>query len=124
MSTAGQRLLAKSADNVRAVQRLISDGHHEIAISRAYYVMFYAAQAALLTKGKTYARHSATIQGFWEHFVKTGLVRRQLHEVFADAFEGRSECDYDDMVTKHREDAERVLRDAEAFLRAVTPLIT
>ena len=44
------------------------------SVSRAYYAMFYAAKAALLSRGLDLRKHSASIAKFRELFVITGQV--------------------------------------------------
>ena len=124
MKRSALSLRARSLRNLASAKRILDDGDYDIAISRSNYAMFYAAQAALNLKGKTYAHHSGVLQGFWEQFVKTGVLRRPLHDMFVDAFEERNESDYNEDVAKTREEAERVIAHAEEFLHAVTPLLT
>ena len=58
-----------------AARSLIQNDFHDDAVSRAYYAMYYAAKAALLTLGIDLKRHSSTVALFTEHFVRTGLLR-------------------------------------------------
>jgi len=43
-------LFKRADDNLESIQLLIDNGYHDIAVSRSYYAMFYAAEAVLLTK--------------------------------------------------------------------------
>jgi hypothetical protein len=43
-------LIAKAQRSVIAVKRLMRDGDFNFAVSRAYYAMFYAARAMLLSR--------------------------------------------------------------------------
>jgi uncharacterized protein (UPF0332 family) len=43
-------------------------------VNRAYYAIFYAANAMLATKGLERSKHSGVIATFRQHFVKTGMV--------------------------------------------------
>ncbi len=45
MTPEQQQLLQKSQENIRAAQLLRHEGLYNIAISRAYYAMFYLAEA-------------------------------------------------------------------------------
>jgi len=51
MKEQSQALLTKASDNLAASKNLIRGSHYEIAASRAYYTMFYAAEALLLDEG-------------------------------------------------------------------------
>ncbi|MGH7207603.1 MAG: HEPN domain-containing protein, partial [Nitrospiraceae bacterium] len=46
-----EALLAKATENLLASQDLLRSGHPEIAVSRSYYTMFYAAEGALVEEG-------------------------------------------------------------------------
>jgi len=48
--------------------------HYDVAVSRAYYAMFYATSALLASKGISRSKHSGVCSAFGEHFVKTGLI--------------------------------------------------
>ena len=66
-----QSLIEKARRYLRSAELLIGDGDYDSAVSRAYYAMFYAAEAALLKKGMTFSSHKAVISAFGQHFVKT-----------------------------------------------------
>jgi uncharacterized protein (UPF0332 family) len=44
-------LLDRARRSLRSARNLLEDGDRDFAISRAYYAMFYAARAALLSEG-------------------------------------------------------------------------
>lgn len=46
-------------------------------VNRAYYAMFYATLALLVSVGKGAAKHSGIITLFDEHFVKAGFYLRR-----------------------------------------------
>lgn len=54
-----------------------------MAASRAYYAMFYLAQAVLLSDGMAFSKHSAAIGAFGEHFVKPGHLAASLQRCCA-----------------------------------------
>ncbi len=60
---------------------------YSAVISHAYYAIFYAAKAILLTKSiKTSAPevHKKTCESFERIFVKTGLLDKKLLEIYND----------------------------------------
>jgi len=61
MKEQSKALLDKAAENLIASQDLIHNGHFEIAASRAYYAMFYAAEASLLEEDLEFSSPSKTI---------------------------------------------------------------
>ncbi len=54
-------LLRKAAESLRAAELLATNELFDFAASRAYYTMFYVAEAFLLNKGLTFSSHAAVI---------------------------------------------------------------
>ena len=68
MSRKEVRELMVKARRSRAAAELLLDQHYsDFAVSRAYYAMFYAAQALLLTRNIRRTKHSGMIAAFNEH---------------------------------------------------------
>ena len=76
-----QALIAKAKDSLGAARILVKDGYFDFAASRAYYAMFYVAEAMLMRLGKSYNKHSAVISAFGREYAKTGLSDHQLFKV-------------------------------------------
>ena len=49
--------IARTINSVAAAKVLHTEGHHGFAASRAYYAMFYVAEAFLLGKGLAFSKH-------------------------------------------------------------------
>jgi uncharacterized protein (UPF0332 family) len=67
-----QALLEKAEQSLGAARLLATKGYSDFAVSRAYYAMFYTAQAILLSKKLSFSKHSAVIAAFGRHFAKPG----------------------------------------------------
>lgn len=65
-----------------------------MAVSNAYFAMFYTAQAFLEGKGLSFSKHAAVIAAFGREFAKTGELPAELHRFLIDASEDRAEADY------------------------------
>jgi uncharacterized protein (UPF0332 family) len=87
-------LLAKARRNVRAAERLLSEGDLDIAASRTYYAMYYVAIALLAAEGEAYSKHSAVIGAYGKTFARSGKLDAGFHRALIDAFEVRSDADY------------------------------
>jgi len=87
-------LLHKSRRSLATAERLPRDGDYDFAVSRAYYAMFYAAQALLLTRDIRRSKHSGIIAAFNEQFVREGKVPHRLFISLRDAFDDRAEGDH------------------------------
>lgn len=67
-----QSLMERARRSLRSARNILDDGDHDFAMSRAYYAMFYAATAALLSQGIKRFKHSGVIAAFGQYLVKSG----------------------------------------------------
>jgi uncharacterized protein (UPF0332 family) len=51
-------------------------------------------EAALLSRGMTFSKHTALIGAFRKYFLKSGLMPAKLSEAIGRLFEDRSKSDY------------------------------
>jgi len=115
-------LLARAHENLVAALSLLQQGHTEIAASRTYYAMFYAAQAALLHRDLEFSKHSAVIGRFGREFAKDGPLSRDMFRILDTGFALRSKGDYD-LVPVEEEEAQALLADARDFVAAVQGML-
>ncbi len=113
-----ERLLERARESLDVARQIFDGEHYGFAASRAYYAMFYATEAALLSKGLSFSRHSAVIAAFGQHFAREGLLSAELHSNLQNAFEQRSLGDYSTAPFPMAM-GERVLDDARTFVDAV-----
>ncbi len=93
--TSGQTaLLKKAKESIEAAALLAKDEYYDFAVSRAYYAMFYIAEAFLLGQGLSFSKHSAVIAAFGEKFVKTGIIPEEFHQYLIESQEQRNIGDY------------------------------
>jgi uncharacterized protein (UPF0332 family) len=117
--TENAALIQKARRYLKSAELLLKDKDYESSVSRAYYSMFYAAEAALLTKGLSFSSHKGVISGFGEHFVKTGIFPKEMARELNLAFEKRQLGDYEYTSLISQEDAEEVLQKAKDFVDAI-----
>ncbi len=110
--------LARAKSDLEAARALTGAGFHAQAVSRAYYAVFYAAEAALLRLGETRSKHAGVIAAFGKRVVKEGGLEREIGAILHARFEQRLEADYGRGEVSAT-DAEGALRDAERFVAAV-----
>lgn len=85
---------------------LMERGDHDFSISRAYYSMFYCAEALLLSKDMKFSKHSAVISYFGREFVRSGLLSEELYGHLIKGFRKRQIGDYEVLNLPIYEDAE------------------
>jgi uncharacterized protein (UPF0332 family) len=74
MTPEQQALLHKAQRSLEASQNLIEQGFYEFAVSRAYYAMFYIAEALLDQEGLSFSTHAAVISAFGQYLARSGKV--------------------------------------------------
>jgi len=104
-------------------RQIFDIGLFDDAISRAYYAMFYAAKAALLSKGLDLRKHSASIAKFREMFVTTGKVDAEYLHYLGQAQSARERSDYAPFATTSSEGAKEILEAAETFIAKVGEIL-
>jgi len=117
-------LLQKARVTLQAAQVLFDTGFFEDCISRAYYAVFHAAQAALLNEGITPKTHSGTHSLFDNHFVKRNRLPRDVARTLRQAYNSRQLADYGLEASMSRETGEQVLKDAAIFVEHVASMIS
>jgi uncharacterized protein (UPF0332 family) len=94
----------------------LAHGFPGSAVNRAYYAIFYAANALLRTKGISRSKHSGVISAFREHFVKPGLIEVEYSDIYGRVMDNRQVSDYDVEVSTGPKVAADDLRDARRFV--------
>lgn len=109
---------AKEALDV--AQLNMDNDFYAAAINRAYYAIFYAANALLATKKLARSKHSGVLSAFRQHFIKTGLLASGLSEIYGQVMDDRHEGDYEIITATSKEDAEVDVRQARQFVDTVS----
>jgi uncharacterized protein (UPF0332 family) len=112
LTDAQSGLLKKAHRTVQSARLLLTDGDSDGAVSRAYYAMFYVAEALLLSKGMTFSSHSAVISAFGKELAKPGTIPGEFHRYLIDAQEARNTSDY--QVVSHLTEEETLQHIAHA----------
>ena len=117
MNANQQGLLTKARRSLAAARRLVADGDLDFAVSRAYYAMFYTAQAFLLGRGLGSSKHSAVIAAFGQEFAKDDEALREFHHGIVEAQDARNAGDYQIEVILAEEDVQAHLDRTDRFIR-------
>jgi len=114
-----RKLIEKATRYLSIAEDDIQKANYDAGVSRAYYAMFYCAEALLLTKELRFSSHSGVVSTLGQYFVKTGEINPGLHRMLMDAEELRDKGDYHHMEEIAREEAERMLKNAEYFVTEI-----
>lgn len=94
----------------------------EITANRLYYAAYYAASALLIANEIRVRSHEGCIGQFSLHFVKTGVVSREMGKLFSTLFDMRLTGDYSDRFDLTEEDVVPNIQPTEDFVVLVTNL--
>lgn len=94
MTPEQKALLNKAEESLTAAKLLTDNRLYDFAASRAYYTMFYVAEAFLLGQGLTFSKHAAVISAFGREFANKGIVPVEFHRYILDAQDKRNRGDY------------------------------
>jgi uncharacterized protein (UPF0332 family) len=94
MKETTQQLLARAVDAIEAADILLTNEKTDIAAGRAYYAMFYVAEALLNEKGFQFGKHGNVLAAYGQHFAKTKELDPKFHNWLLTSFDQRQIGDY------------------------------
>lgn len=100
-------------------KNLLSNGFYRGAVSRAYYSMYHAARALLLTRNIAPRKHAGVLRMLGLEFVSEGYLEEVYAEAYKFAFDIRQKADYGIEFKIEKETAEEVVKNAEIFLQRI-----
>lgn len=124
MKEHSRKLLDKALDSIEVAEGILDMNKPDMAAGRAYYAMFYIAEALLYEKGLEFNTHGQVIGAYGKEFAKTEELDPKFHKSLRAGFDARISGDYDvdtnitnqfvaDMVNQARE----FLEAAKAYLK-------
>ena len=108
--------LTRSHEDIDTARLLFANGRYKVALTRAYYAIFYAASATLLSEGIKRSKHSGVLSAFRQSFIKSGVIGAEYSDIYGEARDARELSDYELWFMPAEEFAETVIADAERFV--------
>jgi uncharacterized protein (UPF0332 family) len=118
MKAYSRKLLDKALDSIEAAEMLVDSNKSDIGAGRAYYAMFYVAEALLNEKQMQFGKHSAVHAAYGEHFAKTNALDPKYHRWLLDSFDKRIVGDYGVESGIEKDIATTMINQAREFLEA------
>jgi uncharacterized protein (UPF0332 family) len=113
-----RKLLDKAIDTIEGAELLLDHEKVDMAAGRAYYALFYIAEALLNEKGLQFSKHGDVIGAYGKQFSKTKLLDQKFHRWLIKGFDTRLIGDYH-VDTKIEMDAVAdMINQAREFLEA------
>lgn len=111
--------IEEATHKLAAARLLFREDFYKDSVSRAYYSMYHAAKALLLTKDISPKTHRGVIQEFGLEFVKKDLIEKYYSKALAKGKDVREIADYDVIVEISKEEAESIIEDGKRFLERI-----
>jgi uncharacterized protein (UPF0332 family) len=118
MKEHSRKLLDKALDTIEGAEGLLNMGKAEIAAGRAYYAMFYVAEALLYERDMQFSQHGQVIAAYGKEFAKTKELNPKFHRWLRAGFDTRISGDYDVDTGISKEIVADMINEAREFLEA------
>lgn len=118
MKESTQQLLINAEETLNAAEVLLKEEYLRDAVNRAYYSVFYVAEALLNEKDLRFSKHGTVHGAFAQHFIKTKIFEEKYHKLLTGAFRRRMLGDYDEVARFASEEVRQVIEQAWDFLNA------
>jgi len=113
-----RKLLDKAVDTIESAELLLDNGKTDVAAGRAYYALFYIAEALLNEKGLQFGKHGDVIGAYGKEFSKTKLLDQKFHRWLIEGFDTRMIGDYHVDTRIEIEVVADMINHAREFLEA------
>lgn len=89
-----RKLLDKAIDTIEGAEILLDHKKTDLAAGRAYYALFYVAEALLNEKGLQFKEHGKVIGAYGKEYARTNLLDPKFHRWLRLGFDTRLVSDY------------------------------
>lgn len=115
----------KAKKKLEVAKKLLREKEYEDAVSRAYYAVFHAAQAVLLTEGLSAGTHQGVVTLFGLHFIKTGRIDKKFGRFLTNLKDDRENGDYglfsvidEETAVESIDEADKFIKEMQRYLKA------
>lgn len=105
---------------IKSARVLVADNDYKGAANRSYYAIFHCMRSVLVLDGVDFSKHSGVLAYFRKQYIKTGIFDIELSDIIKEAFDVRSDSDYDDYYLISKEEVLEQIGNAELFYQAVS----
>jgi len=115
-----QYRMKRARSTLRDAQLLYKKGGEPAStVNRAYYAMFYAALALLVTIGQESSKHQGVLALFDQHFIKPKILPKEMGKFLHHAFDTRQTGDYEEEAELTNDQALQILHSAIQFVTSI-----
>ncbi len=114
-----RQYIENAVEMLAVAEQNAQSGFHSSAVNRAYYAIFYAANAMLATIGEARSKHSGVISLFRNRFVRSGEFPAEMSDIYGRIMDNRQRGDYDLGMGFDEELTAADIEDARRFVNMV-----
>lgn len=111
--------LDRGNESLKSTEVNLREELFDESVSSAYYAMFHAVKAILLTINQEPSTHQGVVTLFGLHFIKPGLIEKEYNDLFIEAKDDREDSDYDVTRKFTRAEAEERLSTAQKLVSRI-----
>jgi len=115
--------MMKSKNTFVEIDLLIQHQLWNTAVNRLYYACYYAVIALLISKEIETLTHTGARQLFGLHFIKSGIIEKDLGKFYSLLFDLRHTADYDDFIDVSKEQVVDLLPFANKLIIRIESII-
>lgn len=109
---------------IKSARVLVEIEDYKGAANRSYYAIFHSMRSVLALDNKDFAKHSGVSAYFRMQYIKTGIFDVEMSDIITEAFEVRSDSDYDDYYAISKAEVIEQIQNANKFEEAVEKYIS
>ncbi len=111
--------LAQAKQCIISAEKLYEIEDYKGAANRSYYSVFHSIRSVLALEKVDFKKHSAVISYFRKTYIKTGIFDVRLSDIISEAFDIRSDSDYDDFYIVSKKDIEEQIENVKYFYNEI-----
>lgn len=111
--------IGKAEQCLSSAKLLMQSKDYCSAANRSYYSIFHCVRSLLALEGIDFSKHSGVMAYFQKKYVKSGIFEKEYSKILTEAFQVRSESDYDDYYVISKEEVEVQIQNAQVFLNGI-----
>lgn len=98
-----------------SAKALIEISDYKGAANRSYYAVFHCMRSVLALCAVDFSKHSAVGAYFRKEYIKTGIFDVSMSDIISEAFDIRSDSDYNDYFVISKREVEEQILNAQYF---------
>ena len=111
--------LSQAFQCIQSLKLLIENNDYKGAANRSYYAIFHCMWSVLALDEQDFSKHSGVSAYFRKEYIKTGIFDVEFSDIIKEAFDVRSNSDYDDYFIISKEEVEQQIVNAEMFYETI-----